>query len=175
MSAPRGDHQAFGRPGLPPRWAPGDKDGVGTAYSAASRIWFTIWNGIVTEIYYPTIDHPQTRDLRYLFSDGQTFCHDETALHTSIELLGDSLGFMVRGEDKEGRYSYEKEIISDPHGSCLLQRTKISASPDMLQKLKVYALCSPHLNVGGSNNTAKSCPSADAIFWWHNAAVCGSR
>ena len=155
MSAPRGDRQAFGQPGLPPRWAPGDKDGVGTAYSAASRIWFTIWNGIVTEIYYPTIDRPQTRDLRYLFSDGQTFCHDEADLDTDIEPLGDSLGFMVRGRDREGRYSYEKEIISDPHGSCLLQRTKISASPDMLQKLKVYALCSPHLNVGGSNNTGE--------------------
>ena len=102
MSAPRGDRQAFGQPGLPPRWAPGDKDGVGTAYSAASRIWFTIWNGIVTEIYYPTIDRPQTRDLRYLFSDGQTFCHDETDLDTSIEPLGDSLGFMVRGRDREG-------------------------------------------------------------------------
>jgi glucoamylase len=25
----------------------------------------------------------------------------------------------------------------------------------MLQKLKVYALCSPHLNVGGSNNTGE--------------------
>jgi len=98
MSVPRGDRQAFGQPGLPPRWAPGDKDGVGTAYSAGSRIWFTIWNGIVTEIYYPTIDRPQTRDLRYLFSDGQTFCHDETDLDTSIEPLGGSLGFMVRDE-----------------------------------------------------------------------------
>src|SRR5205085_2646730 len=50
---------AFGRPGIEPRWTHGDKDGVGTAYSASSRIWFTLWNGIITEVYYPTVDHPQ--------------------------------------------------------------------------------------------------------------------
>ncbi len=49
-----------------------------------------------------------------------------------------TLGYIVRAQDKEGRHSYEKEIISDPQ----LQRTKISASPDLFQKLKVYVLCS---------------------------------
>jgi glucoamylase len=155
MAAPRGDRQAFGQPGLPPRWAPGDKDGVGTAYSVASRIWYTIWNGIVTEVYFPTVDRPQTRDLQYLFTDGETFFHNETELDTIIECLGESLGYLVRGRDKDGRYSYEKEIISDPHAPCLLQRTKISAEPAVLGKLKLYVLCSPHLNVGGLNNTGE--------------------
>ncbi|MGA2599909.1 MAG: hypothetical protein ABSH09_23305 [Bryobacteraceae bacterium] len=46
MAKIRGDNHAFGWPGLEPRWTHGDKDGIGTAYSAASRIWFTVWNGI---------------------------------------------------------------------------------------------------------------------------------
>ena len=53
MARIRGDNHAFGWPGQEPRWTHGDKDGIGTAYSAASRIWFTVWNGIVTEVYYP--------------------------------------------------------------------------------------------------------------------------
>ena len=44
---------------------------------ASSRIWFTLLNGIVTEIYAPTIDRPQVRDLQYLVTDGSTFCHEE--------------------------------------------------------------------------------------------------
>jgi len=32
---------AFGAPGMPPRWTSSTKDGVGTAYSASSRVWFT--------------------------------------------------------------------------------------------------------------------------------------
>ena len=58
----RGTRAAFGHPGIEPRWTHGDKDGVGTAYSADSRIWFTLWKGCVTEVYYPTIDRPQIRD-----------------------------------------------------------------------------------------------------------------
>src|SRR6202023_762345 len=78
MARIRGDNHAFGWPGLEPRGTHGDKDGIGTAYSAASRIWFTIWNGIVTEVYYPTVDLPQMRDVQLLFPDGQSFFHQET-------------------------------------------------------------------------------------------------
>ena len=47
------------------------------AYSASSRIWYTISHGILNEIYYPTIDRPQTRDMEFLLTDGQTFVHEE--------------------------------------------------------------------------------------------------
>jgi glucoamylase len=47
---------AFGQPGQEPRWTVGNKDGVGTAYAISSRVWFTLSNGILNEVYYPTID-----------------------------------------------------------------------------------------------------------------------
>jgi glucoamylase len=50
---------------------------VGTAYAASSQIWFTLWNGIITEVYYPTVDRPQLRDLQYLITDGKSFFHEE--------------------------------------------------------------------------------------------------
>ena len=68
---------AFGQPGIRPRWTHGGKDGVGTAYAASSRIWFTASHGTLNEIYYPTIDRPQTRDMELLFTDGETFFHEE--------------------------------------------------------------------------------------------------
>ena len=74
---PSDSNKAFGYPGIEPRWTHGGKDGVGTAYAASSRIWFTFWNGIITEAYYPTVDKPQLRDLQYLVTDGKTFFHEE--------------------------------------------------------------------------------------------------
>src|SRR5579862_7974337 len=71
------DGPAFGGPGLEPRWTSSRKDAMGTAYSAASRVWFTLSHGTLNEIYYPTIDRPQTRDMELLFTDGETFCHEE--------------------------------------------------------------------------------------------------
>ena len=44
------DGEAFGAPGAVPRWTSSVKDAVGTAYSASSRIWFTVAYGILNEI-----------------------------------------------------------------------------------------------------------------------------
>src|SRR5262249_56148748 len=46
----------FGGPGIVPRWTQSMKDAVGTAYSAGSRVWFTVSAGVLSEAYYPTID-----------------------------------------------------------------------------------------------------------------------
>jgi len=54
---------AFGAPGVEPRWTSSSKEWVGTAYHSASRIWFTISHGIINEIYHPTVDTPNPRDL----------------------------------------------------------------------------------------------------------------
>jgi glucoamylase len=147
--------EAFGGPGIEARWTHGNKTGVGTAYSANSRLWFTIWNGIVTEVYFPTVDRPQLRDLQYLVTDGKTFFHEEKRdLTITTERISDrSLGYRCVNADPRGRYSIVKEIISDPHSACLLQRTHISCEDeDIAATLKLFALCAPHLEVGGAGN-----------------------
>jgi glucoamylase len=62
----RGNGIAFGRPRTEPRSTQAPKAGVGTAYATFSRPWLTVWNGIITEAYYPTIDRPQIRDLSFV-------------------------------------------------------------------------------------------------------------
>ena len=69
--------EAFGGPGHEPRWTSSVKDAVVTAYSGSSRIWFTCSHGILNEIYFPRIDHPQVRDMGFLLTDGETFVHEE--------------------------------------------------------------------------------------------------
>ena len=151
-----GGVEAFGKPGIEPRWTHSDKEGVGTAYSASSHLWFTIWNGIVTETYYPTVDRPQLRDLQFLTTDGSTFFHEEKRdLKVSVERLSDhSLGYRCTNTDPQGRYTIIKEIIGAPHAPCLLQRTRITGDHSFLANLKIFALCAPHLEVGGAGNNA---------------------
>ncbi len=147
--------QAFGWPGMEPRWTHGGKDGVGTAYAASSRIWFTFWDGIVTEVYYPTVDRPQLRDLQYLITDGKSFFHDEKRhLKSKLECLPDhGLGYCCTNSDPAGHYAIVKEIIADPHLACVLQHTKLTGDESFLSKLRLYALCAPHLEVGGWGNS----------------------
>jgi glucoamylase len=92
---------AFGHPGLPPSWSSSAKEAVGTAYSVASRVWFTLADGIITETFYPTIDRPQLRDCQFLVSDGASFFHEEKRdMDTEMEAIEDhTLGHRVTNRD----------------------------------------------------------------------------
>ena len=129
-------NKAFGWPGTAPRWTHGAKDGVGTAYAASSRVWFTFWNGIITEVYYPTVDRPQIRDLQYLITDGETFFHEEKRnLEAKLEHLSDhGLGYRCTNSDTAGRYAIVKQIIADPHLACVLQHTKLTGDESFISK-----------------------------------------
>ena len=50
----------MGFPGIKIRWTHGSKRGVGTAYPTVSTFWVSLWNGVLTEIFYSTIDKIQT-------------------------------------------------------------------------------------------------------------------
>lgn len=98
------EHSVFGHPGIEPRWTRSAKDGVGTAYSASSHVWYSLSSGILNEVYYPTIDRPQIRDLQFLITDSKTFVHEEKRhLTTQIESLSShALGFRITNSDPGG-------------------------------------------------------------------------
>ena len=84
-------------PGQEARWARADKDGIGTAYSGGSRIWFTLRNGHLTEVYYPTVDRPQISQLRFALAGPDGLIHDERDdLSHTTRPLGESLGYQRR-------------------------------------------------------------------------------
>jgi glucoamylase len=152
-----GQGAAFGAPGLEPRWTSSAKDAVGTAYAASSKIWFTVSHGILNEIYCPTIDRPQIRDMQFLITDGETFFHEERRdlVHEFDYIDSDALAVRVRNRDKQGRYCLTREIISDPHYPVVLVRVRIDGDENLLSRLHVYALLAPHLEGGGMGNNAR--------------------
>ena len=154
MTGPR---IAPGGPGLPPRWTRGAKEAVGTAYSSSSRVWYTIAAGVLTEIFYPTIDTPQIRDLQFLVTDGRTFFHDERRnTQSQVACIDEaSLGFSIVNKAQDGRYRLHKTVISHPHQDCVLMRTRVEADEAILPTLQLYVLCAPHLEVGGWHNNTE--------------------
>ncbi|HEY4382502.1 MAG TPA: glycoside hydrolase family 15 protein [Acidobacteriaceae bacterium] len=149
---------AFGAPGVAPTWTSSKKDAVSTAYSASSRVWFTVSHGTLNEIYYPTIDRPQTRDMELLFTDGEAFFHEEKRdIKYEFHYIDHNApAVRLIGSDPQGRYTVTKEIISDPHHSVVLINVKISGDESVLSRMKCYALLAPHLHGGGAGNSARS-------------------
>jgi len=164
--------EAPGAPGSEPRWTSSVKDAVGTAYAASSRIWFTCAYGVLNEVYHPTIDRAQVRDMEFLVTDGETFVHEEKRdLLTTFEYIHpEALGVRYRNRDPLGRYTIIKEIISDPHHSVLLTHIRIEGDADLLPRLKVYALLAPHLDGGGAGNSARAVDIAGkkVLLAWKN-------
>ena len=152
-----GQGEAFGAPGLEPRWTSSAKDTVSTAYAVSSKVWFTVSHGILNEIYWPTIDRPQIRDMEFLITDGETFFHEERRdlIHEFEYIDEDALAVRVRNRDREGRYCLTREMISDPHSTVVLVHVRLEGNEDLLGRLHVYALLSPHLEGGGMGNSAR--------------------
>ena len=64
---------AGGGPGVGSAWTTGAKQGLGTSTTVQSKVWFTIAQGIVTEVYYPQVDVPNVQDLQLVITDSSSF------------------------------------------------------------------------------------------------------
>ena len=154
------DPSSFAAPGAPGTesfWSRSAKDGVGTAYHTGCRVWFTLAHGIVTEVYCPTVDTPNTRDLEFLVTDGETFCHEEKRdLRHTIEVPETgALLYRLTNREPNGRYQLVKEVLADPHSSVLLVHTRLEIADHSLRgKLRLFALLAPHLGGYGAENRA---------------------
>ena len=146
-------YPASGGPGIEPRWTRSDKDGVGTAYSALSRVWFTVSKGILNEVYYPTIDRPQIRDLQYLITDGETFFRDERRMDEHPRVPGPGRAGLSHHQCRSrGALPHHQGNHHRSASACVLIHTRLEAEADMLAKLRLFALLAPHLEVGGRGN-----------------------
>ena len=127
---------ATGAPGIAPRWTRSAKDAVCTAYSSVSRLWFTTSAGVLNEIYFPTIDQPQVRDLQFLVTDGETFFHEERRdliIHT--EYIGDTDWACESSiSDPDGRY----QIVQGSHhrsaSAALLINARLEGDPGVARE-----------------------------------------
>jgi glucoamylase len=144
---------APGKPGAQPRWTTGAKTAVGTAVSAASRVWFTLSHGTLNEVYFPTIDQANTRSMRFLVADGHSFFSDEEsdARHRIEYIEAGVPAFRIVTECTRGRYRLRKEIVTDPDRDVLLMQVKFEP---LTGDLRLYALLDPHVGDSGWHNEA---------------------
>lgn len=164
----------FGSSGLPPNWSPASKQGIGTACNDKSKVWFTIANGIITEVFYPTIDTANIRDIQFLVTDGKTFFNEERRDTVSkVEYIdAKALCYRVTNTARDGRYRIEKEILIDPIGQSLLIMT--SFIPLKRDDYKLYILLAPHVKNRGYGNYGR-CASYEGrdylIAWREDIAI----
>src|SRR6202162_4345602 len=67
------------------------KDCLGTARNTASKVWFTLANGVLSDVYYPTIDNTNVETLQFVVTDGSTFTDLQTRdTNYTVKLLSNN-------------------------------------------------------------------------------------
>lgn len=148
-------NRAPGQPGSPAIWAASRKDGAGAACNLANRVWFTLSEGIFTEIFYPRIDCACVRDMQLVVTDGESFFSEEKRnTNSSIHWMESGVpAFHVVNVEHEGRYRIEKFILNDPNRPVVLQKTRFVPQQGSISTFHIYALLAPHLANEGNKNT----------------------
>src|SRR6266702_8337399 len=92
------------------------KDCLGTARNTTSKVWFTIANGVLSDVYYPTIDNTNVETLQYIVTDGSTFTDLQTRDMTYSVSLPDprSLSCKVTTQARSGKYRITSVYVTDP-------------------------------------------------------------
>ncbi len=149
--------EPFGKPGLPPNWSRASKQGVGTSFGEKSKVWFTIADGVITEVYYPTVDAANTRDIQFLVTDGETFFDEEKKdTSSSIEYIDPrALAYRVTNTAKNGRYRIIKNILTDPDGQSLAVKVYFEALKGKTADYHLYLLFAPHIKNMGYRNSGR--------------------
>ena len=123
----RGSDGRPGRPGALSHFGLARKDCLGTARNTTSKVWYTVANGVLSDVYYPTIDNTNVETLQYLVSDGSTFTDLQTRDMTyTAESKPDSAGMActVTATAKSGKYRIETEYVTDPARNTVLMAVK---------------------------------------------------
>ena len=150
---------APGHPGIPARWTSSAKNGIGTALSPASRVWFTHSHGILNEVYFPDVDQACTRDMGLVVTNGRDFFSEEKrdTRSTFVDEVGNLPTHHILNTCLQNRYAIDKTIIADPLHDVLLQRILFTATAGAPEEYHLYALLSPHLGNFGAGNSAWLC------------------
>ena len=150
---------APGSPGVDPHWASAAKDGVGTAVTSSthgtSLVWFTLADGVLTEIFYPRIDSPCTRFLGLIATDGHDYFSDEArdAEHVVQYAVEGVPLYRITNSCRHGRYRIEKEVLAHPFQNVVLQRTRFVPLQAKLADYHLYTVLNPHLANRSSENS----------------------
>jgi glucoamylase len=148
---------APGWPGVASFWTPSNSTFLGTAQNTTSDVWFTGYNGIIGEVFYPTADTPNTTDLQFLVGDsGHTWVDEEKVATTSqVQLYNNhSLAWTVTNTATSGKYRITKIIYTDPIRNSLIQQVTFTALNGNLSNYLLYALYNPTIHDAGNNNTS---------------------
>ncbi len=148
---------APGGPGATSHFDLARKDCLGTARNATSKVWFTVAGGVLSDVYYPTIDTTNVETLQYVVTDGTTFTDLQTRdmTYTVKSLDRSGMACRVTSTAKSGRYTLTTDYVTDPGRASVVMRTTLTPTTPK-DALQVFARFDGTINGNGGGGTGNA-------------------
>lgn len=144
---------ALGGPGVLSHFDLARKDCVGTAQNRTSRIWYTVANGVLSDVYEPTIDTTNIETMQFIVTDGETFT-DLQSRDMTYTVSADPTGMVctVTSTAKSGQYRLTATYITDPRRNSVVVHTELT--PLQPGTLKLYVRVDATIGGNGGGGSA---------------------
>jgi glucoamylase len=152
---------APGGPGAASYYDEARKDCVGTSASQSSKIWFTVADGQLSDVYEPTIDNTDVKSMEWIVTNGSTWT-DVQSRDMSYTVSSDPSGMSctVTVSDAAHGYSLTTTYFTDPFSDAVIARTFYKGPAG----LQVYARLQPLVNGNGGGGTANAGGNSAQVY-----------
>src|SRR6202140_3418528 len=138
------------------------KDCLGTARNTSSKVWYTIAGGVLSDVYYPTVDNTNVETLQYVVTDGSTFTDLQSRDMTyTVKVVAAGMECRVVATARSGRYRIVTDYLTDPGRNAVVMRVRFDnrgAHP-----LALYVLFDPTVNGNGGGGAGNGGPDSGTI------------
>jgi glucan 1,4-alpha-glucosidase len=130
---------APGGPGALSHFDQARKDCLGTARNTTSKIWYTVANGVLSDVYAPTMDTTNVETMQYIVTDGSTFTDLQTR-DTTYTVQSDPTGMVcaVTSTAKSGSYRLTTVYSTDPARDSVVVHTRYTPLTPAAVRYQLY-------------------------------------
>lgn len=141
------------------------KDCIGTAGNTTSRVWFTLADGVLSDVYYPTLDNTNVKTLEYVITDGKTFTDLQTRDTTyTVESLDKRVpACRIITTAKNQKYRVITDYITDPAHHTVLANIQFVPLVGTLSDYHLYLRFDPTINGNGGGGIDNGGPDSGTV------------
>jgi glucan 1,4-alpha-glucosidase len=151
------------------------KDCFGTAVGTRSKIWYTVADGVLSDVYSPTIENTNNATLQYIVADGASFADLQQRDMSYTVSSPDRSGMVceVTSTDTAHGFRLVTDYTTDPGRDSVVMRTRLlplHETAASVKRLKVYVRWDATIdNTGGGGsanagaNNATTDPATTAL------------
>src|SRR6202046_1249870 len=100
------------------------KDCLGTAENTTSKVWYTVADGVLSDVYEPTVDNTDVQTLQYVVTDGSSFSDSQTR-DLTYTVNDDATGMTCTVTSLDAKHGFEltTTYLTDPQRDTVLLNT----------------------------------------------------